>query len=100
MLNGCFFHSTFNIPHSTFKPWCERGDSNPHGFGPLAPKTSASANSATFAAGNLFFGAPTRTRTWNQQIKSLLLYQLSYGGAGSYLTAAVEEVFRLRGGGF
>src|SRR5205823_9308005 len=23
-------------------------------------------------------GAPTRTRTWNQQIKSLLLYQLSY----------------------
>src|SRR5947207_9267559 len=25
-------------------------------------------------------GAPTRTRTWNQQIKSLLLYQLSYGG--------------------
>jgi hypothetical protein len=28
----------------------------------------------------LVFGAPTRTRTWNQQIKSLLLYQLSYGG--------------------
>src|SRR5437763_11368615 len=31
---------------------------------------------------SLFFGAPTRTRTWNQQIKSLLLYQLSYGGSG------------------
>src|ERR1700686_3899964 len=43
------------------------------------------------------FGAPTRTRTWNQQIKSLLLYQLSYGGAGSVLTAAAEELF-LRGG--
>src|SRR5882762_3982348 len=90
-------HSTFDIQHSSL--WCERGDSNPHGFGPLAPKTSASANSATFAAG-IVFGAPTRTRTWNQQIKSLLLYQLSYGGAGSFLTAAVEELFRLRGGGF
>ncbi len=29
--------------------WCERRDSNPHGFGPLDPKSSASANSATFA---------------------------------------------------
>ena len=29
-------------------PWCERGDSNPHGC-PLDPKSSASANSATLA---------------------------------------------------
>src|SRR5256712_14175662 len=37
------------------------------------------------------FGAPTRTRTWNQQIKSLLLYQLSYGGLGSLLTPSDTE---------
>src|SRR5260221_10682836 len=30
--------------------WCERGDSNPHGCEPLAPETSASTSSATFAA--------------------------------------------------
>src|SRR5712692_12106070 len=87
--------ATFNIEQSTLniQVWCERRDSNPHGFGPLDPKSSASANSATFACGTrslkqksrqhrlvVFFGAPTRTRTWNQQIKSLLLYQLSYGG--------------------
>ncbi len=29
--------------------WCERGDSNPHEETPLDPKSSASANSATFA---------------------------------------------------
>ena len=29
-------------------PWCERGDSNPHGC-PLDPKSSASASSATLA---------------------------------------------------
>ncbi len=28
--------------------WCERGDSNPHGY-PLDPKSSASASSATLA---------------------------------------------------
>src|ERR1044071_9707882 len=53
----------------------------------MDPKSIASANSATFAqykkrtlAVLEKVGAPTRTRTWNQQIKSLLLYQLSYGG--------------------
>ena len=29
--------------------WCERGDSNPHGY-PLDPKSSASASSATLAS--------------------------------------------------
>jgi hypothetical protein len=29
--------------------WCERGDLNPHRCYPLDPKSSASANSATFA---------------------------------------------------
>src|SRR5438552_2450421 len=38
--------------------WCERGDSNPHGFWPLAPKTSASANSATFAGSVLSLVPP------------------------------------------
>src|SRR5439155_15080456 len=39
-------HSTLNIQHSS---WCERGDSNPHGCGPLDPKSSASTSSATLA---------------------------------------------------
>src|SRR6266545_2430405 len=48
---------------------------------PLDPKSSASANSATFAFSSVMQnGAPARTRTWNQWIKSPLLYQLSYGG--------------------
>ena len=37
--------------HRDWQGWCERGDSNPHGFRPLDPKSSASANSATFAKG-------------------------------------------------
>src|SRR5438094_793402 len=45
-------------------------------------------------------GAPTRTRTWNQQIKSLLLYQLSYGGVGSFLTPSDTELFLSSGRGF
>src|SRR5438132_14322684 len=92
MRAACRFiqHSSFSIQHLI---WCERGDSNPHGFGPRDPKSRASANSATFAK---VPGAPTRTRTWNQQIKSLLLYQLSYGGVGSVLTVAAEELFRAR----
>ena len=40
-------HFAFCILH--FLKWCERGDSNPHGFGPLDPKSSASTNSATLA---------------------------------------------------
>jgi hypothetical protein len=32
--------------------WCERGDSNPHGY-PLDPKSSASASSATLARGRV-----------------------------------------------
>ena len=32
---------------------CERGDSNPHVFGTLDPKSSASANSATFATNKI-----------------------------------------------
>src|SRR5205807_9117608 len=85
-------HLKFDIPS-----WCERGDSNPHGFGPLDPKSSASANSATFARGGRSLaqvGAPTRTRTWNQQIKSLLLYQLSYGGSEPRATKRVRKLFR------
>src|SRR5437588_745707 len=38
-------------------------------------------------------GAPTRTRTWNQQIKSLLLYQLSYGGPDSAQRNGCENYF-------
>src|SRR6266849_6740277 len=82
-------NSQFEIRNSKFfiHEWCERGDSNPHGFRPLDPKSSASANSATFAnvgpTSGRISGAPTRTRTWNQRIKSPLLYQLSYGGVAA-----------------
>src|SRR5437870_11205840 len=92
-----FLVSAFCILNSAFFRWCERGDSNPHGFGPRDPKSRASANSATFAK---VPGAPTRTRTWNQQIKSLLLYQLSYGGVGSFLTPSDTELFLSSGRGF
>ena len=37
-------------PASVRRNWCERGDSNPPRVAPLAPKTSASACSATFRA--------------------------------------------------
>src|SRR5258706_7778044 len=47
--NHFILHSAFIILHSPKGPWCERWPSNPHGFGPLDPKSSASANSATFA---------------------------------------------------
>ncbi len=109
--------------------WCERRDSNPHGFTPLEPKSSASTSSATLAMNHtpwqnerkiphtgelpplkasiqdnspprgshratMLFGAinnrgketgenlggedggPCRTRTYNQLIKSQLLYQI------------------------
>ena len=49
---------------------------------------------------SLLFGAPTRTRTWNQQIKSLLLYQLSYGGSGIRCNHMSPRRISNRGGGF
>ena len=46
-------------------------------------------------------GAPTRTRTWNQRIKSPLLYQLSYGGARGFCQLLQRNnYFALHGGGF
>src|SRR6266540_6372632 len=79
----CILHFAFCILHSGAKG----GTRTPTASRPLDPKSSASANSATFALTKKGpmpvlkkVGAPTRTRTWNQQIKSLLLYQLSYGG--------------------
>src|SRR5436190_1303923 len=59
----------------------------------LSPQSSSLITS-------VLFGAPTRTRTWNQRIKSPLLYQLSYGGGpGNFLTTRPHAVFRAAGGG-
>src|SRR5262245_52430965 len=80
--------SEFFILRSALKSGAKGGTRTPTAFGhwilsparlpipPLSPAVRVSQN----------VGAPTRTRTWNQQIKSLLLYQLSYGGAGNLLT--------------
>src|SRR5216684_6731331 len=84
-------HSTFNIYHLTFKIGAKGGTRTPTALGhwilsparlPIPPLSHKGS-----------FGAPTRTRTWNQQIKSLLLYQLSYGGVGSLLTPSDTELF-------
>lgn len=48
---------------------------------PLEPKSSAFTSSATFARGREG-GGPCRDRTYDQLIKSQLLYQLSYRGMG------------------
>src|SRR5690349_17955018 len=41
-------------------------------------------------------GAPARTRTWNQWIKSPLLYQLSYGGSDPAQRNGCENYFGSR----
>src|SRR6266550_2823480 len=107
----------FFIQHSTFKPFGAKGGTRtPTALGhwllrparlPIPPLSLESGSQFSVIGSRLselrtenrelrtdINGAPTRTRTWNQQIKSLLLYQLSYGGAGSFLTVAAEELFR------
>src|ERR1044071_1705804 len=82
--NSAFLHSAFCILHSS--SGAKGGTRTPTASRPMDPRSIASANSATLAHKKRTLavlekvGAPTRTRTWNQQIKSLLLYQLSYGG--------------------
>src|SRR5712692_2923884 len=82
-------HSTFNIYHLTFKIGAKGGTRTPTalGHGILSPARLPIPPLSQ----KVNFGAPTRTRTWNQQIKSLLLYQLSYGGVGSLLTPSDTE---------
>ena len=55
------------------KDFCERRDSNPH-TEVLVPKTSVYTNFTTLAKNGY---EPQRLRTFDPQIKSLLLYQLS-----------------------
>src|SRR4029450_3582645 len=54
--------------------WCERGDSNPHGY-PLDPKSSASASSATLAL-EKFKNTSTSTSK-NESRKRVMLSQVS-----------------------
>src|ERR1700736_1423999 len=98
MLSVEWFGVAFNIQHSTFNIQAfgaKGGTRTPTALGHWLLRPARLPIPPLSPLGS--FGAPTRTRTWNQQIKSLLLYQLSYGGAGSVLTTAVEELF-LRGG--
>ena len=53
--------------------WCERGDSNPHGY-PLDPKSSASASSATLASAN---GSPNFRGPMSCLMKDLLTNKLT-----------------------
>ena len=79
----CILHSTFCILGLVRKGGLE--PPRPLGHWILSPARlpipplSRDTKKGPFA-GPQKVGAPTRTRTWNQQIKSLLLYQLSYGG--------------------
>src|SRR5574337_221577 len=68
--------------HGRRAPWCERRDSNPHGLPhwnlnparlPVPPLSQACRMPMRIAG----IGGPCRTRTYDQEIKSLLLYQLS-----------------------
>ncbi len=73
-------NSEFCVLHSAFK-FGAKGGTRTHtalGHGILSPARLPIPPLSPISG--LKVGAPTRTRTWNQQIKSLLLYQLSYGG--------------------
>src|SRR5205809_3052999 len=54
--------------------WCERGDSNPHGY-PLDPKSSASASSATLARSEIERLSSRNFQTQKQSRKHLQLCQ-------------------------